>query len=98
MSNSKAMSLRFRDPEQQAAIAAAAQQAGVSMQEYILSAAYARATAVEDRFLAAFKDSMDRSGQAFAAEPSSSDPTPDQRTAERQAHVELQAGEQGHAA
>lgn len=46
VSPSRAMNLRFRDPEQRKAITAAARQAGVSMQEYILSAAYKRATAV----------------------------------------------------
>jgi uncharacterized protein (DUF1778 family) len=98
MSTPKAMSLRFRDPEQQAAIAAAARQAGVSIQDYILSAAYARATAVENSFLKAFKDSMDRSGQAFSAEPSTIDPAPEQRAAERQARHDLEPGERGHAA
>ncbi|MHC3475425.1 hypothetical protein ACYF6T_43110 [Streptomyces sp. 7R007] len=95
----KAMSLRFPDPAQQAAIAAAAKQAGVSMQEYILSAAYERATAVERRFLDGFKASMARSGAAFAAEPSSADPTPEQRAAEQDARRELdQHPERGHAA
>ncbi|MGP4001185.1 type II toxin -antitoxin system TacA 1-like antitoxin [Streptomyces sp. 8N706] len=98
MPEQKAMNLRFPDPEQRAAIAAAAQQEGVSMQEYILSAAYARATAVEQRFLEGFKDSMARSGAAFAAEPSSIDPTPEQRTAEQQALSEFEHGERGHAA
>lgn len=36
------------------------------MQNYILSAAYARATAVEQRFLEAFRASMSHSGAAFA--------------------------------
>ncbi|MFI9587571.1 DUF1778 domain-containing protein [Streptomyces sp. NPDC052236] len=99
MSEPRAMNLRFPDPEQRAAIAAAARQEGVSLQEYILSAAYARATAVEQRFLEAFKASMARSGAAFAAESSSIDPGADERAAEQQALAELGThGEQGHAA
>ncbi|MCG3039607.1 DUF1778 domain-containing protein [Streptomyces fenghuangensis] len=89
MSESKAMNLRFPDPEQRAAIAAAAREAGVSMQEYILSAAYDRATAVERRFLDAFRASMARSGAAFAAEPGAGDPTAEQRAAERAARHEM---------
>ncbi|MGD1216982.1 MULTISPECIES: DUF1778 domain-containing protein [Streptomyces] len=94
------MNLRFPDPEQRAAIAAAARQEGVSMQEYILSAAYARATAVEQRFLEGFRESMARSGAAFAAEPGGLDPDPKQRAAEREARQELEGHEQGrgHAA
>ncbi|WP_330280864.1 type II toxin -antitoxin system TacA 1-like antitoxin [Streptomyces sp. NBC_00588] len=98
MSDPKAMSLRFPDPAQRAVIAAAAKQAGVSMQEYILSAAYDRATAVERRFLDGFKASMDRSGAAFAAEPGNLDPGPEQRAAERDALRELEDQERGHAA
>ncbi|WP_405945530.1 DUF1778 domain-containing protein [Streptomyces prunicolor] len=94
----KAMNLRFRDPRQRAAIEAAAKQAGVSLQEYILSAAYARATAVEERFLEGFKASMARSGSAFAAEADSVDPGAEQRTAEADALRELERQEQGHAA
>jgi hypothetical protein len=92
----KAMNLRFPDPEQREAIAAAAKQEGVSLQEYILSAAYARATAVEERFLEGFRASMARSGAAFAAEPV--DPSAEHRTAERQALQEFVQQEQGHAA
>ena len=98
MREKTAMNLRFPDPEQRAAIAAAAQQAGVSMQEYILSAAYERATAVERRFLDAFGDSMARSGAAFAAETGGIDPTPEQRAAERQALAELEQQGRGQAA
>ncbi|WP_245699840.1 DUF1778 domain-containing protein [Streptomyces roseifaciens] len=98
MADPKAMSLRFPDPEQRAAIAAAAKEAGVSMQEYILSAAYERATAVEARFLEAFGASVDRSGEAFAAEAGGADPTPEQRAAEQQARRALEAEGQGHAA
>ncbi|MDQ1005825.1 hypothetical protein QFZ82_000310 [Streptomyces sp. V4I23] len=99
MSDAKtAMNLRFPDPAQRAAIAAAAKQAGVSMQEYILSAAYDRATAVERKFLDGFKASMDRSGAAFAAEPGL-DPSVEQRAAEQEARRELeQHQERGHAA
>jgi hypothetical protein len=94
----KAMNLRFPDPEQRAAIAAAAKQEGVSLQEYILSAAYARATAVEQRFLEGFKESMARSGAAFAAEPAGIDPSAEQRDAERQAKAELEQQGRGQAA
>ncbi|WP_408051254.1 DUF1778 domain-containing protein [Streptomyces sp. HO565] len=98
MSDPKAMNLRFPDPAQRAAIAAAAKQAGVSMQEYILSAAYDRATAVEQRFLEGFKTSMARSGAAFAAEPSSIDTSAEQRALEQEALRELEQQERGHAA
>ncbi|MFD5272084.1 DUF1778 domain-containing protein [Streptomyces sp. NPDC058335] len=98
MSDPKAMNLRFPDPAQRAAIAAAAKQAGVSMQEYILSAAYERATAVEQQFLEGFKASMARSGAAFAAEPSSIDASAEQRASEREALRELEQRERGHAA
>jgi uncharacterized protein (DUF1778 family) len=98
MSEPKAMSLRFPDPEQRAAIAAAAKEAGVSMQEYILSAAYERATAVEATFLAHFEASVARSHEAFAAEPSGIDPAPEQRAAEQQARRDLERQEQGDAA
>ncbi|WHM40779.1 hypothetical protein [Streptomyces sp. BPTC-684] len=96
--SSKAMNLRFRDPQQREAIAAAAKQAGVSTQEYVLSAAYDRATAVERRFLAAFAQSQARSGQAFDTEAGTTDPTAQQRDAERQARQDLESGERGHAA
>jgi len=98
MSDPKAMNLRFPNPAQRAAIAAAAKQAGVSMQEYILSAAYDRATAVEQRFLEGFKTSMARSGAAFAAEPSSADPSTEQRAAEQEALQEFKHEGRGHAA
>ncbi|MEU1519814.1 DUF1778 domain-containing protein [Streptomyces sp. NPDC005811] len=98
MSDPKAMSLRFPDPAQRAAIAAAAKQAGVSMQEYILSAAYDRATAVERRFLEGFSASMARSGAAFAAERGATDPGAEQRAAEQKALRELEREERGHAA
>ncbi|WP_228034361.1 type II toxin -antitoxin system TacA 1-like antitoxin [Streptomyces spongiae] len=98
MSDTKAMSLRFPDPEQRAAIAAAAKQAGVSMQEYILSAAYDRATDVERRFMEGFRASMARSGAAFAAEPGTMDPGAEQRAAEQKALQELDHQERGHAA
>ncbi|MGK5498173.1 type II toxin -antitoxin system TacA 1-like antitoxin [Streptomyces sp. URMC 125] len=93
MSESKAMNLRFPDPEQRAAIAAAARQAGVSMQEYILSAAYDRATAVERRFLEGFRESMARSGAAFAAEPGDADPSAERRAAELAARREVEQHE-----
>ncbi|MBQ1092842.1 DUF1778 domain-containing protein [Streptomyces sp. B93] len=98
MSDPKAMNLRFPDPAQRAAIAAAAKQAGVSMQEYILSAAYDRATAVERRFLEGFRASMAHSGAAFSAEPSGVDPDTEQRAAEAEARRDLDRRERGHAA
>ncbi|WP_407109545.1 DUF1778 domain-containing protein [Streptomyces sp. DSM 116494] len=99
MSHPKAMNLRFPDPAQRAAIEAAARQEGVSLQEYILSAAYARATAVEERFLDAFRTSMARSGDAFAEEVGAADPSVEQRSAELQARRDLEEQqERGHAA
>ncbi|MGW6458177.1 type II toxin -antitoxin system TacA 1-like antitoxin [Streptomyces sp. NPDC055078] len=98
MTDPKAMSLRFPDPEQRAAIAAAAKAAGVSMQEYILSAAYERATAVQASFLHHFKASLAHSHEAFAAHAGSTDPTSDQRAAERQARRALDPGDRGRAA
>ncbi|MFD3883437.1 type II toxin -antitoxin system TacA 1-like antitoxin [Streptomyces microflavus] len=98
MSQPKAMNLRFPDPAQRAAIEAAAKQEGVSLQEYILSAAYARATAVEERFLEAFRESMSRAGEAFAAEAGVG-PSREQRAAELEARRDLdEQREQGHAA
>lgn len=99
MPPTKAMNLRFPDPDQRAAIEAAAKQEGVSLQEYILSAAYARATAVQDRFLDAFRESMSRSGDAFTAEAGMVDPSPEQRAAELEARRDLEGHqERGHAA
>ncbi|MFE1879642.1 type II toxin -antitoxin system TacA 1-like antitoxin [Streptomyces diastatochromogenes] len=99
MSHPKAMNLRFPDPAQRAAIEAAAKQEGVSLQEYILSAAYARATAVEERFLEAFRASMARSGDAFAEGGGAADPGAEQRAAELQARRDLEEQqERGHAA
>ncbi|MFJ8010896.1 type II toxin -antitoxin system TacA 1-like antitoxin [Streptomyces fagopyri] len=98
MSPIKAMNLRFPDPEQRAAIEAAARQEGVSLQEYILSAAYARATAVEERFLDAFRGSMSRSGDAFAEQAGSATPGTDQRMAELEARRDLEQQKRGHAA
>ncbi|GGJ67803.1 type II toxin -antitoxin system TacA 1-like antitoxin [Streptomyces brasiliensis] len=98
MSNPKAMNLRFPDPAQRAAIEAAAKQEGVSLQEYILSAAYARATAVEERFLDAFGESMSRSSDAFAEAAGTVDPGAQQRTADLEARRSLEQQERGHAA
>jgi hypothetical protein len=99
MSQPKAMNLRFPDPAQRAAIEAAARQEGVSLQEYILSAAYARATAVEERFLKAFRASMAQSGDAFGEGAGAADPSAQQRAAELQARRDLEEEqERGHAA
>ncbi|MEU4093232.1 hypothetical protein [Streptomyces sp. NPDC026673] len=62
----KAMSLRFPDPDQYAAIAAAAKAADMSMQDYVLSAAYDRATAVERVFLDAARQASEYTREAFA--------------------------------
>lgn len=97
MSHPKAMNLRFPDAAQRAAIEAAARQEGVSLQEYILSAAYARATAVEERFLSAFRESMARSGDAFD-QGGAADSGARQRTAELEARRELEERERGQAA
>jgi len=101
MSQPKAMNLRFPDPAQRAAIEAAARQEGVSLQEYILSAAYARATAVETHFLDAFSKSMARSGDAFAEAADVTDANGEHRAAELAARHDLekqQEQERGHAA
>ncbi|MCX5097156.1 hypothetical protein OOK36_52490 [Streptomyces sp. NBC_00365] len=99
MSQPKAMNLRFPDPAQRAAIEAAARQEGVSLQEYILSAAYTRATAVEARFLDAFRESMSRSSEAFAEEAGTADPSGELRAAELAARRGLEEQqERGHAA
>ncbi|MEU3464455.1 DUF1778 domain-containing protein [Streptomyces sp. NPDC006733] len=99
MPAAKALNLRFPDPDQHAAIEAAAKQEGVSLQEYILSAAYARATAVEDRFLDAFRESISRVGSTFADDAGTADPSPEQRAAEREARRGLEGSqERGHAA
>jgi hypothetical protein len=98
MSQPKAMNLRFPDPAQRAAIEAAARQEGVSLQEYILSAAYDRATAVEARFLDAFRESMSRSGDAFAEAAGTVDPSGEQRAAELAARRALDEQQRGPAA
>ncbi|MGV9453174.1 hypothetical protein [Streptomyces sp. NPDC003635] len=99
MSQPKAMNLRFPDPAQRTAIEAAARQAGVSLQEYILSAAYDRATAVEARFLEAFRTSMTRSGDAFAESAGAVDPSQEQRAAELAARRDLEGAKRnGNAA
>ncbi|MEW2574546.1 DUF1778 domain-containing protein [Streptomyces sp. NPDC047070] len=99
MPQPKAMNLRFPDPAQRAAIEAAARQEGVSLQEYILSAAYARATAVETHFLDAFSQSMAHSGGAFAEAADSATPDGERRAAELTARHDLEEQqERGNAA
>lgn len=93
----KAMNLHFRDPAQRAAIEAATRKEGVSPQEYILSAAYARATAAEEAFLKGFRSSMAFSGKAFEAEPSAVDASAEQREAEHRARQEPELGKQDNA-
>ncbi|MET7480209.1 DUF1778 domain-containing protein [Streptomyces sp. NPDC005648] len=93
------MNLRFPDPAQRAAIEAAARHEGVSLQEYILSAAYARATAVETHFLDAFNKSMARSGDAFAEAADAADADREHRDAELAARQDLEEQQKrGHAA
>jgi uncharacterized protein (DUF1778 family) len=86
----KAMNLRFPDPQQRAAIEAAAKREGVSMQEYILSAAYTRATTVEQSFLEAFKASMARSNSAFDSQANCTVTCAERRDAELQALRDLE--------
>ncbi|MFF8430553.1 hypothetical protein ACF07Y_36520 [Streptomyces sp. NPDC016566] len=59
------------------------------MQEYILSAAYTRATAVEQTFLRAFEASMARSGAAFASASSGIGNSRAEQHGEQQARQEL---------
>ncbi|MFE0043720.1 hypothetical protein [Streptomyces albireticuli] len=68
------------------------------MQEYILRAAYERATAVEVKVLEPFRASMARSADAFEAEPGACDPSPEQRAAEQQAWAGFGPRERGRAA
>lgn len=91
----KALNLRFPDPAQREAIETAARQQNMSLQEYILSAAYDRATAVERSFLAHFQESMAHSGAAFKDAVDELDPSPEQRAAEAAARRELTAQEPG---
>ncbi|MGV9350952.1 type II toxin -antitoxin system TacA 1-like antitoxin [Streptomyces spiralis] len=99
MPQPKAMNLRFPDPAQRAAIEAAARQEGVSLQEYILSAAYARATAVETHFLDGFRASMARSGAAFAEAAGAAGADGERRAEELAARRGLEEQqERGHAA
>ncbi|MEU1542745.1 hypothetical protein ABZ461_32515 [Actinacidiphila glaucinigra] len=94
----KAMSLRFPDPDQYAAIAAAAKAADMSMQDYVLSAAYERATAVERVFLEAAKRHGDYTRDAFA-EIGDNEPDTERRAAAHAARRrldELDGAEAGH--
>ncbi|MFF3493312.1 DUF1778 domain-containing protein [Streptomyces sp. NPDC002795] len=95
----KALNLRFPDPAQREAIETAARQQNMSLQEYILSAAYDKATAVERSYLSSFQASMAHSGAAFR-DADDLDPSADQRAAEQAARRELGARQpgQGHAA
>ncbi|WP_353940155.1 DUF1778 domain-containing protein [Streptomyces sp. HUAS MG91] len=95
----KALNLRFPDPAKREAIETAARQQNMSLQEYILSAAYDRATAVERSFLSNFQASMAHSGGAFR-DAGDLDPSPEQRAAEQRARrdLEVQQPGQGHAA
>ncbi|CAL9335616.1 hypothetical protein SUDANB176_00159 [Streptomyces sp. enrichment culture] len=68
------------------------------IQEYILSAAYDRATAAERRFLESFKASTAHSGAALAAEPGSIDADTEQRASEQETWRELERQERGRAA
>ncbi|MEU6347006.1 MULTISPECIES: hypothetical protein [unclassified Streptomyces] len=97
-SEKKAMSLRFPDPEQYDAIAAAAKAADMSLQEYVLSAAYDRATAVERVFLDAARQASEYTREAFA-ELGDDRPDTDRRAAAQAARnrlAELDGAEAGH--
>ncbi|MFI1795687.1 hypothetical protein ACH40D_46285 [Streptomyces olivaceoviridis] len=95
----KAMNRRFPDPALRAAGEAAAKRERVSLQDYILSVAYARATAVDDRILDASRVSMSRSGDAFADEAGTAGSGAQQCEAEFQARCELEEQqERGYAA
>ena len=88
------MSLRFPDPTTYEAIAAAARAEGVSLQEYVLSAAYQRATALEHAFLAAAGDHYARTRDAFA-ELGDDQPETELRAAEQAARRELEPAKGG---
>ncbi|WP_431959338.1 hypothetical protein [Actinacidiphila sp. bgisy160] len=97
-SEKKAMSLRFPNAEQYDAIAAAAKAADMSMQEYVLSAAYERATAVERVFLEAAREAMEYTREAFA-ELGDNVPDSDRHAAALAAErrlAELDRAEAGH--
>ncbi|MFC5201026.1 hypothetical protein [Streptomyces kaempferi] len=65
----------------------------VSVRKFRLSA-----TAVEERFLDAFRRSMSRSGDAFAEEAGAAAPGAEQRTAELEARRDLEEQQKrGHA-
>lgn len=92
------MSLRFPDSEQYDAIAAAAKAADMSLQEYVLSAAYDRATAVERVFLDAARQASEYTREAFA-EIGDDRPDTDRRAAAQSARhrlAELDGAEAGH--
>lgn len=94
----RAMSLRFNDPAQYEAIAGAAKAAGVSMQEYVMSAAYERATAVEKIFLDAAQEAAEYTREAFA-ELGDNIPDAERRAADLAADrrlAELDRAEAGH--
>jgi uncharacterized protein (DUF1778 family) len=84
--SSRAMNLRFKDPDQHERIKAAARAAGVSVQDFVLDAAMRRALAVQDRFveaaLAAFNDTA-----ATWAELDPEDAVPDEDLAARERHA-----------
>lgn len=83
------MSLRFPDPEQYDAIAAAAKAADVSLQEYVLSAAYERATAVERVFLEAARRAAEYTREAFS-EIGDDQPDSERRSAAQDARHRLE--------
>ncbi len=90
------MSLRFPDPDQYEAIATAAKAAGVSLQEYVLSAAYERATAIEVKFLEAARSAYEYTREAFA-ELGDDQPDEEARVREAAARAELENDEPNRA-
>src|SRR4051812_19037961 len=78
VSESEVMSLRFADPAQRDAIAAAARAGGVSLQEYILTAAYERATGLKAQFRDGFRENDARTREVDATK--SATPPPEGET------------------
>jgi uncharacterized protein (DUF1778 family) len=94
---SKALNLRFKDPQQHQAITDAARAAGVSVQDYILEAALRRALAVQDRFVQAALDTHRATADAFAdLDPQDSRPDTELRNREHAAARSLQTGADRH--
>jgi hypothetical protein len=83
---SRAMNLRFKDPDQHERIKAAARAAGVSVQDFVLDAAVRRALAVQDRFVEAALTAFTDTAAAWA-EHDPEDALPDEDLAARERHA-----------